>query len=280
MITLAEVTLNDNLRYGVQVFLRNRENNPDVAGGFTDSQSLTIAPELPGLNFLVGMQTSPKVVLDALANETSVRVVSSPSVVVLDNQSATLQVGDEVPVATRSAQSVTDPEAPIVNNIEFRDTGVILKVTPRVSSDGLVTMEIEQEISNVTSTTAVGAAGGLTPTISQRRIASTISVQSGQMVVLGGLINERKDSFKNRVPIWEKVPIIGQFPGKTDNALVRTELVVFLRPQIVHNAAEASRIAEEFRARLRSLVPKRKRKYERWPRKKKGWQTTVDDVKN
>lgn len=266
--TLAEVTLNDNLRYGVQVFLRNNENNR--LGGFTNGNALDIAPDLPGLSYLVGLRASPKLVLDAIANETSVRVVSSPSVVVLDNQPATLQVGNEVPIATRSAQSVTDPEAPIVNNIEFRDTGVILKVTPRINNEGVVTMEIEQEISAVVNATPAGAPGSLTPTISQRRIASTISVQSGQMVVLGGLIAERKNNTKNRVPIWEKVPLLGKFPGRTDNQSERTELVVFLRPQVIRNAVEASLIAEELRSRLSSLVPKRKRKYQRWPERRRA----------
>ncbi len=266
--TLAEVTLNDNLRYGVQVFLRNNENNR--LGGFTNGNALDIAPDLPGLSYLVGLRASPKLVLDAIANETSVRVVSSPSVVVLDNQPATLQVGNEVPIATRSAQSVTDPEAPIVNNIEFRDTGVILKVTPRINNEGVVTMQIEQEISAVVNATPAGAPGSLTPTISQRRIASTISVQSGQMVVLGGLIAERKNNTKNRVPIWEKVPLLGKFPGRTDNQSERTELVVFLRPQVIRNAVEASLIAEELRSRLSSLVPKRKRKYQRWPERRRA----------
>lgn len=260
--TLAEVTLNDTLRYGVQIFLK--ENGLNSALGFSNAESLTIVPNLPGLTFLAGLKTTPKVVLDALANETSVRVVSSPTIVVLDNQPATLQVGDVVPIVTRQAQSVTDPDAPIVNNIEYRDTGVILTVTPHISSSGLVTMEIEQEISNVVSTTAVGDPGNLTPTTARRRIASTIAVQSEQMVVLGGLISERKDHFQNRVPIWEKIPIIGNIPGKTDNTSVRTELVIFLRPQVIRGSVDASRIAEELRARLRSLNPSQQRKYEPW----------------
>ncbi len=270
--TLAEVTLNDNLRYGVQVFLQdNSKHNPGSVGFTNGDNSLTISPQFPGLNFLYGFQTSPKVLLDALASETSVRVVSSPSVVVLNNQSATLLVGDEVPIATRAATSVTDPEAPIVNDIEFRNTGVILKVTPRINSDDLVTMEIEQEISKVATTTAAGNAVTLTPTISQRRITSTIAVQSGQMVVLGGLISEAKDYTKNRVPIWEKIPILGAFPGKTDNRSIRTELVMFLMPYVIHDSKEAGMITDELRERLRALTPNRRRKYERWPRRK--WET-------
>jgi len=98
------------------------------------------------------------------------------------------------------------------------------------------------------------------------------------MVVLGGLISERKQYFKNRVPIWEKVPVLGQFPGKTDNGSVRTELVVFLTPQVIHNSEDAGFIADELRDRLRKLEPSRYRKYERWPRKK--WEAYISPEPN
>ena len=93
------------------------------------------------------MPSTPKVILDALSNQTSVRLVSSPSLVVVNGGTAVLQVGDDVPVATRQAVSVTDPAAPIINDIEFRKTGVILRVKPVINSDGLVTMQVEQEVS-------------------------------------------------------------------------------------------------------------------------------------
>lgn len=250
--TIAEVTLNNNLRYGVQVFLRN--SSPTGALGVSNGNSLVIQPNFPGLNFLVGSTSNPKVLLDALSGVTDVKVVSSPSLVVLNNQSATLQVGDEVPITTRQATSVTDPLAPVVNTIEFRDTGVILKVKPRVNSSGLVTMEIEQEISNVSGTAAT-ATGTLTPTISQRKISSVIAVYSGQMVVLGGLISEREEKNKNRVPIFEHVPIIGDLVGSTNNSKVRTELVVFLRPKVIRDGHDASLVAQELRSRLRSMSP-------------------------
>ncbi len=118
---------------------------------------------------------------------------------------------------------------------------------------------------------AAGDAVTLTPTISQRRITSTIAVQSGQMVVLGGLISEAKDYIKNRVPIWEKIPILGAIPGKTDNRSIRTELVMFLMPYVIHDSKEAGLITDELRERLRALTPNRRRKYERWPRRK--WET-------
>jgi general secretion pathway protein D len=255
--TLAEVTLNDSLKYGVQFYLQKGHNGKDGLLNFTTGPQIDIGPSAPGLNFVIGsLASNPKVILDALATETAVRVVSSPSVVVLHNQTATLQVGDEVPIATRSVVSVIDAQAPIVNEIQFRNTGVILKVTPRVNLNGLVTMEIEQEISAVTSQTSVGETGTLTPTISQRRIKSTIAVQSGQMVVLGGLISELMNNEKSRVPVIGKIPYLGDVIGDTQRGKERRELIVFLRPGVIRNPRDASNLAQEMRARMESLAPR------------------------
>jgi general secretion pathway protein D len=254
--TLAEVALNDNLKYGVQFYLQKNGGKSGLLG-FSNGSQLEISPVVPGMNFIVGAVTDPKVVIDALATETAVRVVSSPSVVVLHNQSATLQVGDEVPIATRQASSVINPDAPLVNEIQFKNTGVILKVTPRISTSGLVSMEIEQEISAVSKTIATGADGSLTPTISSRRISSNIAVQSGQMVVLGGLISERLDDQKSRIPIIGKIPYLGDILGaQTDATKARTELVVFLRPTVIRNPEEAGQVAEAVRAGMQSMAPR------------------------
>ncbi len=252
--TLAEVTLNENLQYGVQFFL---EKNNGKAGllGFSNGSALEISPPVPGLNFILGsVAGNPRVIIDALAEETSVRVVSSPSVVVLHNQPATLQVGDEVPIITRQAQSVVNPDSPVVNEIQYKNTGVILKVTPRINSNGLVTMDIEQEISSVPRTSSNE---NLTPTISQRRISSTIAVDSGQMVVLGGLISEQHDGGKSSIPLLGKIPYIGNvLGGSNDNSKTRTELVVFLQPVVIRDPQDAARVAEEMRARMQSLAPR------------------------
>jgi general secretion pathway protein D len=251
--TLVEVALNDSLEYGVQFFL---EKNNGEAGmvGFTNGSALEIAPAVPGLNFIVGsVGNNPRVVIDALASKTAVRVVSSPSVVVLHNQPAILQVGDEVPIVTRQAQSVDVPNAPLVAEVQYKNTGVILKVTPRVNSNGLVTMDIEQEISSVPRTTGEN----LTPTISQRRISSTIAVESGQMVVLGGLISEQVDRDKTGIPWLGDIPYVGDVLGGTNaKSKARTELVVFLQPVVIRDPQDAARVAEELRARMQSLAPR------------------------
>ncbi len=274
--TLAEVTLNDQLKYGVQFFLQ-KGNGSKGAVSFSTGNALQVAAnQFPGLNFVFGSIAQPKVVLDALASQTNVKVVSSPSVVVLHNQVASLQVGDEVPIATRQSTSVTDTQAPIVNEIRFRKTGVILKVTPRVSSNGLVTMEIDQEISSVNNVTAIGDAGGgsLTPTISQRRISSTIAVNSGQMVVLGGLISERDNNLESGIPGVRKIPVIGKVVGANNNrGKARTELVIFLQPTVIRNAQDAANIAENVRASLARFAPTEKERAEKKEKERSQWKT-------
>ena len=126
---------------------------------------------MPGFNFLAGAEAQPTVVLNALRAVSDVKVLSTPSVVVLDNQPATLQVGDQVPVATASATVLSGTTSPVVNTIDYRNTGVILRVVPRINANGNVLLDVEQEISNV----AAGSAGSLTPTVSQRRVKSSIA---------------------------------------------------------------------------------------------------------
>ena len=172
---------------------------------------------------------------------------------VLHNQPATLQVGDEVPIITRQAQSVVNPDSPVVNEVQYKNTGVILKVTPRINSNGLVTMDIEQEISSVPRSTSEN----LTPTISQRRISSTIAVESGQLVILGGLISEQNDRTKDSIPLLGKIPYLGDvLGGSTDSSKTRTELVVFLQPTVIRDPLDASRVAEEMRASMQSMAPR------------------------
>ena len=144
---------------------------------------------LPGFNFLVGTEAQPQVIINALHAVTDVKILSNPSLVVVDNQAATLQVGDQIPITTQSAQSVIAPGAPVVNNIDYRNTGIILRVAPRINANGNVLLNIEQEISSVADNIN---ATSLTPTVSQRRVASSIAVASGQTVLLAGLVSKRK----------------------------------------------------------------------------------------
>ncbi|TYR30067.1 type II secretion system protein GspD [Mesorhizobium microcysteis] len=250
--TIAEVVLTNELRYGVQFFLKSRDlgggDDDGSIGLFRDVGEAALSRVLPGFNLLLGPETDPRLIIDALRGVTEVKILSSPSVVVMDNRPASLQVGDEVPIVTRTAQSITDPDAPVVNNVEFRNTGVILNVLPRITANGTINLLVEQEISSV----ARGSAS-LTPTISQRKVNSTVSIASGQTVLLGGLISERQTKGREGIPILGDAPIIGDLFRTNTNNATRTELIVLIRPQIIRDSLDAQNVAEQMRSQLRLM---------------------------
>jgi len=269
--TVAEVTLTDALQFGIQNFLKssdvglgsdkgsvgmistpatsNTSTTTDTSGVSTAAQIAQAAflqRVLPGFNLLLGPEAQPRMILSALSTITDVKVLSSPSLVALDNQPALLEVGDEIPVTTSSATLLTNSSTPVVNTIDMRSTGVILKVLPRIHANGTVQLEIEQEISNVVNPDVQT----LTPTISQRRIHSTVSVTSGQTVLLGGLISEQTNQTKAGIPGLNQIKYLGDILGSTTKSRTRSEIIVFIRPQVIRNGVDAQAVAEEFRQRL------------------------------
>ncbi|MDR6290880.1 general secretion pathway protein D [Inquilinus ginsengisoli] len=240
--TIAEVTLTDTLRYGVHYWLESG----NFSSAFTQNSIFGVNPQVPGFNFIISSGNF-RVILDALAAVTNVKVVSSPSLAVLDNQTAQLKVGDQVPVITRQQQSTDNPDAPIVNNVEYRDTGVILQVTPRINPDGQVNLDIRQEVSNVVEGTE--DRGG-NPTISQREVGTSVSVASGQTVILGGLISDRQSRGNSGIPVLRDIPLVGNLFSGVNNSDQRTELVILITPKVIRNAVDAKAVAEEFRSRM------------------------------
>jgi general secretion pathway protein D len=271
--TIAEVTLTNELSYGVQAFLTSKglglrpdqgsilntqsTSGPAAAttaatGAATAAGTVTnafINRAFPGFNFLIGQEAQPAAILDALHTVTSVKVLSNPSLVVINNQAATLQVGDEVPVSTGSATVLTTNNT-VVNTIDYRNTGIILRVSPRINVNGNVRLEVEQEISNVSPATAAS----LTPTVSERRVKSSISVATGQTVLLAGLISEQQDGTRNGIPLLDEIQGLGNAFSHQDKKGTRTELIIFIRPQIIRDGTDAHHIAEELRSKLRGSV--------------------------
>lgn len=271
--TIAEVTLTDELSYGVQTYLTSHNlglkpntgsvlNTQAVTAPATTTDAATGAASIagsvtnafinrafPGFNFLIGSETQPSVILDALHAVTSVKVLSNPSLVVINNQPATLQVGDIVPVSTGSATVLTSNNT-VVNTIDYRNTGIILRVAPRISANGNVRLDVEQEISNVQPTST----NSLTPTVSERRVKSSISVATGQTVLLAGLINEQQDGGRNAIPLLDQIPGLGDGFGHQDKKTTRTELIIFIRPQIIRDSTDAHFVAEELRSKLRGNI--------------------------
>jgi general secretion pathway protein D len=244
--TIAEVDLNDNLNYGVQFFLQ-KGNLGSVLNTAAAAQP-PIGQTVPGFNFLIGSQASPQVILNALHAYTDTRVLSNPSLVVMDNQPASLEVGDQVPVTTGSA-TVLSTSNTVVNTIDYVDTGIILHVTPHIYANGSILLEIEQQISAVDTTSNTGT---LTPTLSQRKVKSEISVVSGQTVLLAGLISETQNRVRDGIPLLDQIPGVGELLStQNQKQMQRTELIIFIQPQIIRDSVDASVVAEELRSKLR-----------------------------
>lgn len=245
--TIAEVTLNDTLNYGVQFFLNKRNDGGSVINTIG---SAVIERTFPGFNFLVGSANEPKVILDALHSVTGVKVLSTPSIVVVDNQPATLLVGDQVPVSTGTATVLTTNNT-VVNTIDYRNTGIILRVVPRINVNGKVLLDIEQEISNVVP----GTNATLTPTVSQRKVKSSISVANGQTVLLAGLISETQNKSRGGIPLLDQLPsYLGDAFSHQNNTTARTELIIFIRPKIIQDSVDASFVAEELRSKMKGRI--------------------------
>ncbi|MEO0819778.1 MAG: type II secretion system secretin GspD [Pseudomonadota bacterium] len=241
--TIIEVTLNDTLRFGVQYFFE-REGSDFV---LTADPSLGITPALPGFTAIIN--TPANVVVDALDDLTEVNVISSPNMMVLNNQSARLSVGATVPVAIRQAQEGLEDTDVFASEIEFRDTGVIFEVTPRINSSGSVVLDIRQEVSNVLEPDAET----LTPTISQRLLESAIAVDSGETVALGGLFSRDQSNGRSGIPFLVDIPIAGVLFGQRSTSSVRTELLVLITPRIVNNALDARRVTRSLRERVTTI---------------------------
>jgi general secretion pathway protein D len=267
--TIAEVTLTDDLQYGIQSYIMSRDLGlkPNTGSvGYTGASALVAAASdvalnraIPGFNFLVGSAATPRAILNALHSITDVKVLSNPSVVVIDNQIATLQVGDEIPIQTGSATVLTGNNT-IANTTDYRSTGIILRVVPRINANGNVRLDIEQEISNpvassTSSSSSSTSTNSLTPTVSTRKVRSSVAVASGQTVLLAGLISDTQNKNRAAIPGLDQIPVIGDFVfGQSEKSIKRTELIMFIRPQIIRDGADAHFVAEELRTKLRGSI--------------------------
>lgn len=245
---IAEITLGDNLKFGVQYALQDPHNQIVL----TNSATPVIKSQTPGLSYIFTNGSSIQVILNEISTETHVEVVSSPKLLVLNNQTATLQVGDRVPIATEQAVSTITTGAPVVNSIQYQDTGVILRVTPRVNRGGLVMMDISQEVSSVIPTTSSGIDS---PTIEQRKINSSVAITDGETVALGGLIQDRTNKSKSGIPLIEDIPVLGNLFATTTRDAGKTELMVLITPHVVDNVEKARAITDELRHKLPSVQP-------------------------
>jgi general secretion pathway protein D len=249
-VSIVEVTLTDELSYGLEWYLKHNgvADQYDTETSLDLNASGGIAPISPGFSFLLnGTGALVKAVFNTLASESKLNVISSPSLMALDNHTATIRVGDQQPVQVASAKSSNNDV--LTQSIEYKSTGVLLSVTPRVNSGGLVTMELSQEVTDVGS---IDQATGQRSFL-QRNINSTVAVQNGRTIILGGLITENASNGDSGIPGLHNVPYAGGLFGKTSNSKIKRELIVLITPKVIFNHQDALDITQEYADKMELL---------------------------
>ena len=251
---IAEVTLNDNLQYGTQFFFKSGGingilNTSSTATTPANANAATLGLSFPG--FFVGGSGNggAPFAIQALQQVTTVHVLSSPELLVLDNQPARLQVGAVVPYLSQSSQSTITANAPVVNSVNYQQTGVIMEVTPRVNSGGLVTLDVMQDVSSV-ETGVITTPGVNSPTFDERNVTSRVVVQDGQTIGLAGLITDTTSLGNQGIPWLKDVPLLGLLAGNQNNTRQRTELLILITPHVVHDQRDARALTEDLRDQL------------------------------
>ena len=246
--SILEVTLTDETKYGLQWFFENEFSRGRTGSAvLTEGASTAIGAAAPGFSYtLANAAGQVRAVLNALAQKSLLNVISSPSVMVLDNHTAAIHVGDQQPI--RSAVSISDGGTS-TTSIQYKDTGVMLSVTPSANAGGMVSMVIKQSVTDVGS---VDVATGQRSFL-QREVASKVAVRSGETVVLGGLMRDNNNNGKQGIPLLHDIPVLGHLFGATTESNVRTELLVMITPRVVQSDQDLRELGAEMRRRMDAL---------------------------
>ena len=253
--SIVEVTLGDELQYGLQWYFTDKARGGLVGTGVFSSVGGGTTPAGVGIfdtataGFSYTLRNSlgaVQAVLSALADKSLVKVISSPSVMVLDNHTAGIAVGQQQPI--QSAETVTSG-GNVTTSIQYKDTGVNLQVTPSVSAENVVTMSINQAVTDVGE---IDRATGQRSFL-QRQIVSKVAVRSGETLVLGGLIRDNDTSGTSGLPLLSTIPVVGGLFGTQMRNAVRTELLVVITPRVVRSDLDARDIGAELRERMKTF---------------------------
>ena len=256
--TIAEVTLTDELHFGVAWFLQKGVHSVGFSGQTPGSASVPTTPNdvlgnnllgvplgsvFPGFSYAI-RASNVIATLNALNAITNVNILSTPSLTVLDNRQAVLQVGDQIPVTTLQSVAALGNT---FNSVSYLNTGVILAITPHISESGRLMLEIDQEVSNPAP--GSGTNGG-NPTIQQRKVKTQVAVADGESLMLGGLIQESRSNATNQIPVAGDIPIFGNAFKDKDDTINKTELLIMITPHVIRSVSEAREIAEEYKRKM------------------------------
>ncbi|MGA2957583.1 MAG: secretin N-terminal domain-containing protein, partial [Thermodesulfobacteriota bacterium] len=251
-VLLAEVTLNDSTKFGLEF---STFTDSFTKGAYTYNYTIgmggtgTPANFTSGLRYAITSAGRLAAAVNASASQDRLRVISSPHVMASNNKEARIQIGSSQPILTNTyTTTATGTPGVVEGTIEYKDIGIILTVTPRISDAKLVTLDLSVESSTV-GTTALGNLTSV-PVFGKKTAKTTLSIIEGQTIVIGGLIQDSKDTIKTGLPFLSRIPILGALFGYHDYEVSKTETVIFLTPHVIGEMEDSNRITEEFREKL------------------------------
>jgi len=258
-VLIAEVKLDDSTAFGVEWSLLSREDGATF-GGYSGDDRIGVS----GSGALPGVDTIPtgfsyvfdsdrlNVFLQAQASMNKLNILSSPHILAVDNKEARIEVGEEVPIVTSEYVPLdVDSDSSTSRSVEYRSTGVILTVTPRINERGLVAMDVNQEVSKAVINTISGIES---PSITNRKAETSLVVQDGQTIIIGGLIIDETSEVKSGVPFLSSIPLIGYLFGTTTTTDNKIELILLLTPHVITNFEEVDLITDEFKSKVDNLT--------------------------
>jgi general secretion pathway protein D len=253
---LAEVTLRGNLEYGVQWFLRGHVGQYNIPAILdTKDRSASLDQGLgAGTGFRLAVFDGAdllRALVTANEGDSSINIIASPNVLVVDNKEAVIEVGDEIPTITGQITDTNAPTGTIASSVQYRTTGVILRVTPHINSTGLVKMDVAQEFS-IPGTEVVGQTGNVS--IASRKAETSLVVESGQTIFIGGLIRSQLNTNSAGFPTLRNIPLLGYLFGSRGQNTDKTELILLITPYVVQNRNAAEEITREFSNKVKKLT--------------------------
>jgi general secretion pathway protein D len=256
-VMLAQISLDDTNKFGIEWF---RFADSLAAGRYTQDVIMGKVPPaatpIPALTgnirySIVDAAGKFAAAINAAASDNRLNVISSPHVLASNNKEARIQIGKEQPILTTTYTTGTTVDTGtnvITGNIEYKDIGIIITVTPRISDSGLITLEIQVEKSDV-STAQLGNLQSV-PVFDKKTAKTVLSVLDGQMIVIGGLIEDQKNVTSSGVPFLSKIPILGGLFGSQSYTKSKTELMILMTPHIITDYSQSKAVTEEFRQKL------------------------------
>ena len=247
--TIAEITLDKTTDLGVEWTF----DNVNPVASFTGGLSAGIGATTGGLRYAVQLTERWKAALYALATDNKVNVLSSPHILASDNKEAKIDVSDEIPVASTSYETTSSTTTPVFETtIQYRDTGILLTVTPHINDTGMVTMDISQEVSDPAG--SVKVAGKDYPAFTKRAVNTTLSVKHGQTLVIGGLIKETKSDSAGGVPCLIDVPVLRFLAGSEKKVSNKKELIIMITPRVIVSLEDVDAVTDEFKKKVKSVT--------------------------